>query len=237
MIESRHWPAFEGLFAVYLSNLLRRRFAALHVRGNVPETKDPLIVACQHVAFWDSLVLFHLSRVWTPPARYDAMMDEKNLVEHKFLRWIGAFGIDRSSKKGSLAALRHSMELLKTPNLRLLMFPQGKQESMDKRPLTPSAGASWLAVKSKVGFFPVALRYEFIEHEKPEIFVSIGAVRKAEKSDEDPVVAAITSEADGLRDAVHARDTSSFTTLFSQLKPDPTPRLVAANESDAQADE
>ena len=218
MLPSRHSPAFETAFAGYTRNLFRRRFAAFHVRGNLPAPDAPLIMACQHVAWWDPLVLYHLSRVWFPgPARHDVMMDEENLKKLKFFRWIGAFGVDRTTRAGSVAALRHALDLLEIPYLRLGIYPQGRQESMDKRPLTVAPGASWLAAKSGVPFAPIAVRYEHIEAEWPEVFVSIGAPRKVvpgtERDADDPITSGIASEADGLRDDVYARRFDAFTTL------------------------
>ena len=218
MIPSAHWPAFESAFGWYVKNLFRRRFAAVHVRGNLPPPTAPLIMACQHVAWWDSLVIYHLSRRWFPPgARHDVMMDEANLKKLSWLRWIGAFGVDRATRAGSAAALRHSLELLEQPNMRLGIYPQGKQESMDKRPLESIAGASWLAARSGAPFSTVVVRYEFIEDERPEIFVAIGEPRRVargeERAEPDAVMAAITADADALRDDVWARRFAGFTTI------------------------
>lgn len=221
MIPSRHRPAFETVFGWYTQNLFRRRFAAFHVRGNLPSPDAPLIMACQHVAWWDPLVIYHLSRVWFPgPARYDVMMDEANLKKLSFFRWIGAFGVDLTTRAGSAAALRHSLGLLEISNLRLGIYPQGKQESMDHRPLARSPGASWLAARSQVPFAPVAVRYEHIERERPEVFVSIGEPRKVargtERDADDPIILGITEEADRMRDDVYARRFETFTTLYKR---------------------
>ena len=221
MIPSRHSPLFETVFGAYTGNLFRRRFAGFHVRGNLPAPDAPLIMACQHVAWWDPLVLYHLSRAWFPgPARHDVMMDEENLKKLRFFRWIGAFGVDRTTRSGSAAGLRHALALLRIPNLRLGIYPQGKQESMDKRPLTVAPGASWLAARAGVPFAPIAVRYEHVEREWPEVFVSIGAPRKVEPGTErdanDPIIAGITDEADHLRDDVHARRFAGFTTLLKR---------------------
>lgn len=217
MIPSNHWPAFESVFGWYTKNLFRRRFAAVHVRGNLPAPNTPLVMACQHVAWWDPLVIYHLSRVWFPRgARHDVMMDEANLKKHSFLRWIGAFGIDRTTRAGSAAGLRHALELLAIPNMRLGIYPQGKQESMDLRPLTTTAGASFIVAKAAAVFATVNVRYEFIEDERPEVFVAIGeprAITRDEARKGDPIADAITRGADGLRDDVHARRLESFTTI------------------------
>ena len=218
MIPSNHWPAFETVFGWYTKNLFRRRFAAVHVRGNLPAPTAPLVMACQHVAWWDPLVIYHLSRVWFPRgARHDVMMDEATLKEHSFFRWIGAFGVDRGTRAGSAAGLRHAIDLLAISNMRLGIYPQGKQESMDLRPLTATPGASWLVARVGAVFATVVVRYEFIEDERPEVFVAIGEPRRIARAEAraeiDPITAAITRDADRLRDDVHARKLEGFTRI------------------------
>jgi 1-acyl-sn-glycerol-3-phosphate acyltransferase len=222
MKASKHWPAFEAAFGLYTRNLFGRRFARLRVRGNVPAATAPHIIASQHVAWWDPLTLFLLAREWFPPARHDAMMDARNLAKYPFFGWIGAFGVDRDSRAGAARSMRHALSLLETPKLRLVIFPQGEQESMDARPLKCAPGTSWLAMKGRATFSPVALRYEFIEDERPEVFVSIGEPERvapgAEKAAHDPIIAAITREADRLRDDVYARNFGGFTTLAKRSR-------------------
>ena len=97
--------------------------------------------------------------------------------------------------------------------MRLGIYPQGKQESMDQRPLTNTQGASWLAARSGAPFATVTVRYEFIEDERPEVFVAIGEPRTVPRDGHraEPIMTAITEDADGLRDDVHARRFDGFT--------------------------
>ena len=223
MVQSNHWPAFEAVFGWYTRNLFARRFARVWVRGNLPDSDEPHIIACQHVAWWDALTVYRLTREWFPPARHDAMMDAKNLAKFPFFRWIGAFGVDRTTRAGAARSMRHALALLKIPRLRLVIFPQGEQQSMDARPLTCAPGTSWLAGKANVPWSPVALRYEFIEDERPEVFISIGPPTRVDKAgaraDVDPVISSMTDEADQLRQDVFERRFGSFTLLAGRIRP------------------
>jgi 1-acyl-sn-glycerol-3-phosphate acyltransferase len=209
MTPARHHRLFAAAFAGYTALLLKRRFHAVWVRGSLPRTLAPLLVAVQHVAWWDPIVLFHLSR-----SRFDGthftMMEEENLRRLRFFGWLGAFGLERSSRAATLSAMRYALARLAEPGARVWVFPQGRLAPADVRPLGVEAGAAWLAARARVPVVPVALRYEFLDAQFPQAFVSFGPPRLVDATSPDPVEAMLTSEADALGDAVARRDLSGF---------------------------
>lgn len=154
------------------------------------------------------MLLFVLSRSRFGGRHY-VMMDEANLRRFFFFRWLGAFGIDRTTRAGVLAATRYALERLRTPGSRVWLFPQGTLRPADARPLGCDRGAGWLAAEAKVRLVPVALRYEFLAEQRPEAFVSFGDPAIVEPGD-DTVEALLTAEADRLRDTVLAGRLDEF---------------------------
>jgi 1-acyl-sn-glycerol-3-phosphate acyltransferase len=209
MTPARHHQLFAAVFARYTAFLLGRRFHAVWVRGSPPRTLAPLVVAAQHVAWWDPIVLFHLSRTRFDGVHY-TMMEEANLARLRFFGRLGAFGIDRSSRGETLAAARYALARLAEPGARVWVFPQGRLAPADVRPLGCEPGAAWLAAHARVPVVAVALRYEFLDAQFPQAFVSFGPPRLVEALSPDPVDALLTAEADTLRDAIIRRDLSSF---------------------------
>ncbi len=217
MIEARSSPRFERLFAVYAAWTVRRHFRAVYVRGTLPDTRAPLLVCVHHAGWWDPILLFHLSRRRFP-GRHFTMMEEANLRRFGFFRRLGAFGIDRASKNGPLASLRYALKRLSEPTSRVWIFPQGTITPVDRRPINVDPGAAWLATRAGVPVVAVAIRYEFREDQLPEAFVSFSLpelVRVERTVDEDPVRELLTSEADGLRDAVWSGGLDEFERLVS----------------------
>lgn len=217
MIEARPSPRFERLFAVYAAWTVRRHFRAVYVRGTLPDTRAPLLVCAHHAGWWDPILLFHLSRRRFP-GRHFTMMEEENLRRYGFFRRLGAFGIDRASKNGPLASLRYALKRLSEPASRVWIFPQGTISPVDRRPIDVDPGAAWLATRAGVPIFAVAIRYEFREDQLPEAFVSFSMpalIRVERTDDEDPVRALLTSEADGLRDAVWSGRLDDFERVVS----------------------
>lgn len=209
MIEARHRPAFASAFSLYTSLLFRRRFHAVWVRGSLPDTRAPLVVAAQHVGWWDPMLLFYLSRVRFSGTHY-TMMEEPNLRKYWFFRWLGAFGVDREHRASVVASLRYALARLHEPNARVWIFPQGRIMPSDTRPIACDPGAAWLAARARVPLVAVAIRYDFLETERPQAFVSFSPPRMVERGEADPVEAMLTAEADALRDAVAARRLDGF---------------------------
>lgn len=213
MIEASPSPLFARIFAVYAGWTVRRHFRAVYVRGNLPDTRSPLLVCVHHAGWWDPILLFHLSRRRFPGSHF-TMMEEANLRRFSFFRKIGAFGIDRASAGGPLASLRYALARLSEPASRVWIFPQGAIAPVDLRPLEIDPGATWLATRARVPVVAVAIRYEFREDQLPEAFVSFSSpsMVRGERtaSDVDPVRELLTAEADGLRDAVWSGSLDRF---------------------------
>ena len=209
MIEARHRPLFASAFALYTSLLLRRRFHAVWVRGSLPDTRAPLVVAAQHVGWWDPMLLFFLSRFRFSGTHY-TMMEEPNLRRLGFFRWLGAFGVDREDRANVVASLRYALARLQEPRARVWIFPQGRILPSDVRPIVCDPGAAWLAARARAPLVAVAIRYDFLETQYPQAFVSFSPPRMVEEGEDDPVEAMLTAEADRLRDAVASRQLDEF---------------------------
>jgi 1-acyl-sn-glycerol-3-phosphate acyltransferase len=213
VIPARHWPLFARAFAWYAERLLRGHFRALHVRGSLPPVNEPLLVVAQHVGWWDPLVFFHLSRVRFVGKHY-VMMEEANLRQFPFFGWLGAFSLDRRARGAALPSVRYALARLREPGARVWIFPQGALQPADFRPLRCEPGAGWLAARTETLAVPVALRYEFLESQRPEIFVSFGTPRTVlpvgHPAGVDPVADMLTAEADRLRDDVYRAQLDGF---------------------------
>lgn len=213
MIPARHDPLFAAVFARYTAWSIRRNLSAVWVRGSLPRTLAPLVVAAQHVAWWDPMVLFHLSRIRFDGTHY-TMMEAANLSRLRFFGRLGAFGVERASRAETLATMRYALARLREPGSRVWIFPQGRLAPADARPLDCDPGATWLAVRARALVVAVALRYEYLDAQHPQAFVSFSEPRLLEAlppSDApDPVETMLTAEADRLSTAVATSDRTGY---------------------------
>jgi 1-acyl-sn-glycerol-3-phosphate acyltransferase len=174
-LARRKRPAFAGLFRAYLRWRMRRAFSAVRIRGlpalRALAAREPLLLAANHVAWWDPLVLIVLDGVLTGDAR--CLMDASNLRRLPFFSLVGALPLDRSAPRAAVADLAAAARLLDRPGRVLIIFPQGEQRPAHL-PLELRPGIEWLARKSGARVVPLALRYDFREEPRPELNVSIG---------------------------------------------------------------
>jgi 1-acyl-sn-glycerol-3-phosphate acyltransferase len=93
------------------------------------------------------------------------------------MTWAGVFGIDRHDPRKALASIEYIVGILsERPNAALYMFPQGTITHPDRRPLGLYGGVGNIARKlPKCAVLPVAVRYEFLLEQAPDILVRIGA--------------------------------------------------------------
>jgi len=76
------------------------------------------------------------------------MMLYEQLVKRKFLRYSGAFSIDKG-RRGVVESLKYSCEVLKNSHNLLLIFPQGKIQSLYTYPFRFEKGLEYIVSHSK----------------------------------------------------------------------------------------
>lgn len=134
----------------------------------------PLLVAANHVAWWDTLLLVLLDEAlggvgW-------AVMDAANLRSLPFLGWLGALPLDRGSPERSRQCLEASAALLDRPGRALWLFPQGRQRPAHLRPLDLKAhGLGILHARSPVDVVAASIDYVFLERSRPAAVVRLSA--------------------------------------------------------------
>ena len=175
-LETKRSALFLALARRYGRRRLRRSFEAFlasdldAVRRLASET--PLVVAANHVAFWDPFLVVALDEALGTESY--CLMDAHNLARLPFFGWIGAVALDRSSPRAALAHLHASAALADRPGRLLWIFPQGRQRPADARPLGLEHGVRLLARDTGLPVLPVAFDYRFHEAPRPYALARIG---------------------------------------------------------------
>ncbi len=133
-----------------------------------------------HVSFWDGYLGLHMAKHLE--LEFRVMMLEENLKKFNFLRFVGAFGIDRGSPRGALESLRYATtELQQTPPRAMLMFPSGEIGSPHLRPIPFESGVAALAnlcaKEHDLAVCALAIRLEYHNHEKPVAYLRLSPPR------------------------------------------------------------
>ena len=222
MIAAAKNPVVEKLFARINRAMVRRHFHALHLSGE-PASLDravPIIIYGNHSCWWDGLIEFLLSR---DIFGFDAylMMDEEQMSRYRFFRWIGAFSVNRSSRREAVASLRYAADLFSRPGRALWIYPQGVMLPNDVRPLKFETGiARLLEMVPRAQVVAVAHRYEFLHHQRPEAFIKFGPVRMVGRLPRGrdllpELEQELTNLLDGLKGEIVTGDLSAYRTILS----------------------
>jgi len=170
-------PACKGclrqrLVDAYVRRKVRASFRGVWLRGELPASSGGLLVYVNHTNWWDGFVLHQLSRA----AGWDgyALMEERTLARYRFLRHLGAFSVRRGEASSSLETLRYARDLLRLADAAVFVFPEGEHRPPGELPLRLERGVETLARMSQVPSLPVAIRYVFFEHERPDVLFDVG---------------------------------------------------------------
>lgn len=178
--QKKRW--FDAVFSVYNRNLIKRRFHTLKVENleNLKhrEINVPLVIYGNHSSWWDGLIVYQLGK----ECAFDhyVMMEERQLKNLQLFRKLGAFSVVRENPREALKSINYAVDLLRENATRTLwIFPQGEIKPNDARPLGFFRGLAKIVEKLEIcDVVPLALRYEFLNKFKPEIYAKIGEVRK-----------------------------------------------------------
>ena len=202
MIPARPTPWFRRLFAAHVRSRMRARFGAVRFLG-LSQAREvlaagPAVVVSNHACWWDPLVALLVTEALQ--AQGLAMMDARNLPARPFLRLLGAFGVDLSSRTDGVAAIRYAARHLDGPGRLVWIFPQGRERPEDPRPLGFLGGAAAVArLAPGCRVLPVGIRAVFAGSERPELLISLGeAVDGGDARAQEQAVEAELDRLDGL---------------------------------------
>jgi 1-acyl-sn-glycerol-3-phosphate acyltransferase len=204
---------------------LRRTFRGVYLYL-YPQAKElraepdvPVIYCSTHTGWWDGYMSYVVNDRTLRRDGY-LMMEEVHLAGVPFMTWAGVFGIDRHDPRKALASIEYIVDILThSPNTALYMFPQGTITHADRRPLGLYGGVGNLARRlGRCAVLPVAVRYEFLLEQAPEVFVRIGAPLRFDMEHERlssaevnaRVEEAMTATADRLQANIVEGDTRAY---------------------------
>jgi chlorobactene lauroyltransferase len=215
VIRSRRNRLFETLFSVYVTRILKRHFFSLRIAGErlflERDPSLPTVIIANHSNWWDGFVMLHFARKrWHVDSHL--MMDIEQMRKYPFFRRLGVFSVDRHAPRSAVESMHHAVDLLAgTANI-LWIFPQGVLLPNDLRPLRFARGTARIIEKlGTVNLLSLALRYEYRNEQRPEIFARFFDLTRLEGvTDAEALTremeAAMERGVDALRDdVVHGR--------------------------------
>lgn len=232
MLKVRRSWAYTQWFGWYSRRQFRRHFNSLRVQmppGLTEMSLDiPVIFYGNHAYWWDGFWSQLCTELYFRQNLY-IIIEYPQLLKHQFFTRLGAFSVDRSNARSAIATLDYAADRLLSPSTRqnaLWIFPQGKIEHVDKRPIQFFRGTAGIAdrvLKERESIYLVSVvsRIEYLEEQKPELFLSFGSsevLKRVEWQGIDALTSTIEkateSHLDTVRQAVIERCLDGFDTVI-----------------------
>ncbi|NQZ77332.1 MAG: 1-acyl-sn-glycerol-3-phosphate acyltransferase [Ekhidna sp.] len=129
MIKPTSWEWTKAVFHFVESKwILPRKFKRIQIHGVDLKPNHSILLLQNHISWWDGFWGSYLCYEYFHKHFY-VMVQEDQLAKHSIFRYKGAFSIKKQSRE-ALKSLSYTADLLKHPKNLVLLFPQGRLQSM-----------------------------------------------------------------------------------------------------------
>lgn len=168
MIRAQHTAFWVWFFRMYTNWMIRHHFSQVMIKGNWIDRGTPVLLIGNHFSWWDGFIANYLNHNIFKRI-FHVMMLEDQLRQRIFLSRAGAFSIDKG-KRSMVETLDYAVEILQKKENLLVLYPQGRFQSIHDRPVVFEKGFFTILKKAlNTGFqlvFYVALT-DYFEFRKP----------------------------------------------------------------------
>lgn len=169
--EVKHIAPIYNFFSSYIKGLLRRSFHQIIYQNEVEKKNMPTLIIANHTSWWDGFWIFHLIDNYLHQKFHFLMLEEQINKNWQF-KYTGGISL-RKGSKDTVKTLQFCTEILKNRENALLIFPQGKIESMHIEKIHFAKGIDFIIkkIQNEVNILFVANFIEYQSNKKPSLFV------------------------------------------------------------------
>lgn len=171
MIQASHRWFFTWFFNFYARYKIKRHFHGVNIHSECKAGDKAILFIANHFSWWDGFFVLYLNQILFRKKFYVMMLDHQ-LKKNRFLAKTGAFSIKKNSRD-ILESLQYAQNILENGNNLLLLFPQGKIESMFKAELKFENGIEKIihGRENQIQLIMAAVLPEYYSNPKPSLFI------------------------------------------------------------------
>lgn len=171
MIYPKYHKVYSRLWSAYFNYIIKSNFHGFYFDTTFPIKNDKsVLVVANHFSWWDGFFIFQLNRLLFKK-QFHVMMLEENLAKNKFLRYSGAYSVERSGRS-LIESINFTHELLQDAHNMVLIFPQGEIKSAFQQSFLFEKGAYRIAQKNPdIQLINVAMFTDYFEQKKPGVYL------------------------------------------------------------------
>jgi len=178
LLKARHHFLIYPFFRFYAGRIIRRHFGKVELKNEFCDRNLPVLLLANHFSWWDGFFAMYLN-VNILKRKFHFMMLEEQLKRFSFFNKAGGYSI-RKKSRSIIESIGYTAELLRNQQNMVLLFPQGKIESVHTENIKFEAGIE--RILGKVGneiqiVFMVNL-IDYFSDRKPGLYIYISEFQK-----------------------------------------------------------
>ncbi|MBP6977169.1 MAG: lysophospholipid acyltransferase family protein [Bacteroidales bacterium] len=172
MIRAQHTLFHTSFFRLYTQWMIRHHFSSVTIKSDLTIRDLPVLLIGNHFSWWDGFIANYLNCKIFKRDFYIMMLEEQ-LKQRMFLSRAGAFSIAKG-KRSMVETISYAADILQNKNNLLVLYPQGKFQSIHDQPIVFEKGYFIILKKAlESGFqlvFYVALT-DYFSFRKPLLMI------------------------------------------------------------------
>ena len=160
-----------GFFKLYCIWKIRHNFHEVYIKGDFRDKNLPVLLVSNHVSWWDGFWAMYLNLKFLK-RRFYFMMLENQLRNFMFFNKTGGYSIKKGSKS-IIETLNYTIRLLSDNKNMVLLFPQGRIQSIYNSTFRFEKGLEYLLNKitRKVHLIFLVCLIDYFSHSRPCLFL------------------------------------------------------------------
>lgn len=171
MVKSKHNPLIYNFFKIYTLWKISRNFRQVIITGEFNENNKAILLISNHFSWWDGFWAMYLNlKIFR--RKFHFMMLEEQLEKFWFFKYTGGYPVRRRTRS-VLESINYTIELLSGRQNLVLLFPQGRVESLYKNSITFEKGVTRIAseINGKAQVLFVVNLVDYLSEPKPSLYV------------------------------------------------------------------
>ena len=171
IIRAQHHPVIYPFFKFYTKWKIVRNFESVNFSGDYSEKGLPLLFIANHVSWWDGFWVHYLNLKLFKRKFYFMMLEEQ-LKKYPFFIKSGGYSV-RKGNRSILESIQYTSEILKESGNAVLLFPQGKIQSVYGSSFEFEKGIEKVleAVENPIQIIFIVNMIDYFSYPKPGLYI------------------------------------------------------------------
>lgn len=171
IIKAKHNFFIYNFFKFYSLYKIKHAFSRVVTEGEFNDGGKAVVVISNHVGWWDGFWVMYLNlKIFR--RKFHFMMLEGQLRKFWFFKYSGGFSV-RKGSRSVIETINHAREIIENNGNLLLIFPQGRLESLYKSEFHFEKGIERILSgnEGKIHLIFMACLVDYYNDQKPSLYI------------------------------------------------------------------